>query len=203
MRRQGKITKWKDDKGFGFITPNGGGELLFVHIKSFSNRQRRPIGNEIVTYEVFSDERGRTRADHVAFMGDDPTIPARGGTGLFALPVLFLLIVAASVFVGQLPFMVLGLYLVASAVAFLVYARDKSAAKKNHWRTSENTLHMLSLFGGWPGAFIAQKLLRHKSKKQSFRNVFWSTVVFNCIGLAWLFSTSGAGALRSFLGGSE
>ena len=49
MRQQGKITKWKDDQGFGFITPDSGGEQVFVHIKSFSNRQRRPIGNEIVT----------------------------------------------------------------------------------------------------------------------------------------------------------
>ena len=24
MRYQGKITDWKDDKGFGFVMPNGG-----------------------------------------------------------------------------------------------------------------------------------------------------------------------------------
>lgn len=41
MRYQGKITDWKDDKGFGFVTPNGGGPRVFVHIKSFSSRQRR------------------------------------------------------------------------------------------------------------------------------------------------------------------
>ena len=51
MRRQGKIATWKDQQGFGFIAPDDGGEQIFVHIKSFSNRQRRPIGNEIVTYE--------------------------------------------------------------------------------------------------------------------------------------------------------
>jgi uncharacterized membrane protein YsdA (DUF1294 family) len=147
--------------------------------------------------------KGRPRAERVAFMGDSPTIPARDGTGLFALPVLFLTFVAGAVFLGQLPFAVLGLYLVASAVAFLVYARDKSAAKKDQWRTNESTLHVLSLIGGWPGAFVAQKLLRHKSKKQSFRIVFWTTVVLNCIGLVWLFSPSGSDALRSILGASE
>lgn len=52
MRYQGKITNWKDDKGFGFITPNGGENQVFVHIKSFANRQRRPVGDEIVTYEL-------------------------------------------------------------------------------------------------------------------------------------------------------
>jgi uncharacterized membrane protein YsdA (DUF1294 family)/cold shock CspA family protein len=203
MRHQGRITKWKDEQGFGFITPMDGGEQVFVHIKSFSSQQRRPVGNETVTYEISSDERGRTRAEHVEFIGAGPAIPTRGGTGLFGLPVFFLMFVAASVFAGQLPFVVFGLYVVASAVTFLAYAHDKSAARKDQWRISESTLHVLSLIGGWPGAFVAQKLLRHKSKKQSFRIVFWTTVVVNCIGLAWLFSPSGANALRSILGAAE
>jgi uncharacterized membrane protein YsdA (DUF1294 family)/cold shock CspA family protein len=200
MRRQGKITKWKDDQGFGFITPIGGGEHVFVHIKSFSNRHRRPVGNEMVTYEVISDDKGRIRAEDVAFIGDSSTVPTQGGTILFAIPVLFLMFVAVSVFMGQLPFVVLGLYIVASAVSFFVYAHDKSAAKRDQRRTPESTLHVLSLLGGWPGALVAQKLLRHKSKKQSFQIVFWATVVLNCVGLVWLFSPSGADALRSVLG---
>jgi uncharacterized membrane protein YsdA (DUF1294 family)/cold shock CspA family protein len=199
MRRQGKIIKWKDDQGFGFIRPIGGGEQVFVHIKSFSNRHRRPLGNEIVTYEVISDDKGRMRAEDVAFIGDSPTVPTKGGTIMFAIPALFLVLMAVSVFVGQLPFIVLGLYLTASTVSFFVYARDKSAAKGNQWRTAESTLHVLSLLGGWPGALVAQKLLRHKSKKQSFQIVYWATVVLNCVGLMWLFSTSGAQALQSVL----
>jgi uncharacterized membrane protein YsdA (DUF1294 family)/cold shock CspA family protein len=199
MRHQGKITKWKDEQGFGFITPRGGGDRIFVHIKAFSNRHRRPIGNEIVTYEVASDDRGRKRAEHVAFLGDN-SISTQGGGLSFTISVLFLMFVAVSVFLGQLPFVVLGIYLVASAVSFWVYASDKAAAKRNAWRTRENTLHILSLLGGWPGALVAQRWLRHKSKKLSFQIVFWATVVVNCVGLGWLFSTSGADALQSVLG---
>jgi len=200
MRHQGKITKWKDDRGFGFITPNGGGEQVFVHVKSFSNRQRRPVGDEFVTYELISDGEGRKRAESVTFVGDNPTIPARSGTTVLALPALFLIFVAVSVFVGKLPFAVLGLYLIASLVTFLVYAGDKSAAELEQWRSNESTLHVLALIGGWPGAFVAQELLRHKSKKLSFRIVFWAIVVLNCIGLLWLFSPGGSDALRSVLG---
>lgn len=199
MRHQGTITKWKDEQGFGFITPRGGGEQVFVHIKAFSSRHRRPIGNEIVTYEVTFDDKGRKRAEHVAFLGNS-SIPTQGGGLSFTISVLFLMFVAVSVVVGQLPFVVLGVYLVTSAISFWVYAHDKAAAKRNAWRTRENTLHVLSLFGGWPGAFVAQRWLRHKSKKLSFQIVFWATVVVNCAGLGWLFSSSGADALQSVLG---
>jgi hypothetical protein len=43
MRYRGTITNWKDEKGFGFITPSNGGNQLFVHITSFANRKRRPL----------------------------------------------------------------------------------------------------------------------------------------------------------------
>jgi uncharacterized membrane protein YsdA (DUF1294 family)/cold shock CspA family protein len=202
MRYQGKITNWKDDQGFGFITPNGGGKQVFLHIKSFSDRRRRPTGNEIVAYELKTDANGRAQAENVAFVGDrtaEASSPRRGTVPL-TFATLFLFFVAASVFLGKLPFAVLALYLGASAAAFLVYALDKSAARNDRWRTQESTLHMFGLIGGWPGALAAQGLLRHKSKKQSFQVVFWATVVANCGALGWLFSPSGSSALRSILG---
>lgn len=202
MRYQGRITTWKDDKGFGFITPNGGGEQVFVHISSFSNRQRRPEGNEIVTYELKVDAKGRAQANTVAFVGERPTPSAPPGRGsippIFA--VCFLVFVVVAVVAGRLPIAVLALYLVASLVAFFAYAFDKSAALRNQWRTQEGTLHLFALLGGWPGALAAQRLLRHKSAKASFQATFWVTVVLNCGALGWLLSPSGAKTLQSVLG---
>ena len=83
------------------------------------------------------------------------------------------------------------LVLIASFVAFLAYALDKSAAKKNRRRIPENTLHLFSLFGGWPGALMAQSLLRHKTQKRSFRNLFWITVLLNCLMIGWWVSIRG------------
>ena len=77
-------------------------------------------------------------------------------------------------------------YLMLSLVTFLVYWFDKSKAKRNVWRTPESTLHLLALFGGWPGAAIAQQMLRHKTQKKGFRAVFWLTIITNCGVLAWL-----------------
>ena len=32
--------------------------------------------------------------------------------------------------------------------------------------------------GGWPGAMLAQRTLRHKTQKQSFKVTYWATVDF-------------------------
>ena len=202
MCYQGRITTWKDDKGFGFITPNGGGEQVFVHISSFSNRQRRPEGNELVTYELKVDGKGRVQANTVGFVGERPTPSAPPGRSnippVFA--VCFLAFVIVAVVAGRLPLAVLALYLVASLVAFFAYFFDKSAALRNQWRTQESTLHLFALLGGWPGALAAQRLLRHKSAKASFQATFWVTVVLNCGALGWLFSPSGTRTFQSVLG---
>lgn len=100
---------------------------------------------------------------------------------------------------GRLPFAIIGLYLAASTVAFLAYAIDKSAAQKNRWRTQENTLHLFALVGGWPGALLAQKTLRHKSKKVEFQSVFRATVAINCLALGWLLTPDGASFLNASL----
>ena len=71
------------------------------------------------------------------------------------------------------------LYAVASAVCFVVYALDKSAARQGRRRTPERTLLLLGLAGGWPGGLAAQQLLRHKSSKTSFLVKFWLTVMLN------------------------
>ena len=71
------------------------------------------------------------------------------------------------------------LYAVASAVCFIAYALDKSAARLGRRRTPERTLLLLGLAGGWPGGLAAQQLLRHKTSKTSFLVKFWLTVIVN------------------------
>lgn len=63
-------------------------------------------------------------------------------------------------------------------VTIWAYYRDKRAARKGNWRVPEATLHTLELLGGWSGAFIAQKIFRHKTKKQSYQTTFWLVVAF-------------------------
>jgi uncharacterized membrane protein YsdA (DUF1294 family) len=86
---------------------------------------------------------------------------------------------------GILPW-VAAFYLAASVVAFAVYAADKSAARAGRRRTPENTLLLLGLLGGWPGALVAQQTLRHKTKKRGFLAAFWVSVVLNSTALGAL-----------------
>ncbi|HEX5362898.1 MAG TPA: DUF1294 domain-containing protein [Gallionella sp.] len=106
---------------------------------------------------------------------------------------------ATLILFNPLPSAVLWFYLITSSIAFLAYALDKSAARNRQWRIRESTLHLLGLIGGWPGAFAAQRLLRHKSGKPSFQILFWITVALNCGALGWIGLSPDAGTLRALL----
>jgi uncharacterized membrane protein YsdA (DUF1294 family) len=101
---------------------------------------------------------------------------------------VFAAIFAGAVYLWQMPPLVAVLYVAGSIVCFAMYAVDKAAAKAGRWRTSENMLLLLGLACGWPGAMVAQSLLRHKANKQSFKMRFWATVVLNIAVFTYLSS---------------
>jgi uncharacterized membrane protein YsdA (DUF1294 family) len=72
-----------------------------------------------------------------------------------------------------------GVYAVPSVLVFGLYGWDKRVAVRGGSRTSEQSLHLLALAGGWPGAMLARSLFRHKTRKQPFTGIFWCTVLFN------------------------
>ena len=194
MRYQGKLTGWKDDQGFGFVTPNGGGERAFVHIKAFSGRSRRPVEGDLITYEVTTEKSNRLRAGNIRLVGERVVAVTSSETRAFGtvFAALFCPLLVLVALAGWLPFAVLEVYLVASVITFLMYALDKSAAQHNMWRTKESTLYLLGLIGGWPGALFAQRWLRHKSKKREFQTILWVTVVLNCGVLGWIMINGGS-----------
>jgi uncharacterized membrane protein YsdA (DUF1294 family) len=92
---------------------------------------------------------------------------------------MFFLLYALLTWAWHIPPWVGAAYLAWSLICFVAYAHDKAAARAGQWRTRESSLHLLALLGGWPGALLAQRHLRHKSGKPSFRAVFWLTVWIN------------------------
>ena len=66
-----------------------------------------------------------------------------------------------------------------SLASFVVYGFDKRRAQKNGRRVPEQTLHVMALLGGWPGALMGQRTFRHKTQKLSVRLVFWLCVALH------------------------
>lgn len=114
----------------------------------------------------------------------------RIGSGAWlALPLMLAYATALvwAVMMKRAPWWVLPAAFVFSLLAFFAYWRDKSAARQGRSRTPENTLHLWSLAGGWPGAWAAQQVLRHKSGKAEFLAVFWLTTAVHCAAVGyWL-----------------
>ncbi|MGV3581256.1 MAG: DUF1294 domain-containing protein [Methylophilus sp.] len=191
---------WKDDQGFGFVIPNGGGEKAFVHIKSFSERTQRPVNGDLISYEISKDNKGRQTAKSIRMVNAQAVNKSSRHSVWLELILITLLIsiLLISTYLNKLPIKISIWYLTVSLITFAIYGKDKLAAKFDYWRTSENTLHFLSIIGGWPGAMLAHKLLRHKSKKEEFRFTFWLTVIVNFIFL-FLLQTSYIKSLLDFL----
>lgn len=196
MKLKGKLTKWKDAAGYGFITPEHGGEDVFVHIKAFAKSHQRPTLNEGLTYELSSGTDGRPQASNVRREGEKQALG--GTTPRIVLAIGFWAILIGLSFNRSLPVVILGVYAALSIVTFFTYAWDKLAANRNWRRVPEANLHGLELLGGWPGGLIAQIVLRHKNRKRSYQLVFWLLVSANCGALAWLLSPFGSILLDKF-----
>lgn len=76
MRTHGTLTRWNDDRGFGFVSPAGLGTEVFVHVSAFPKDGVRPHVGELVSFEIETGTDGRTRA--VRLMR--PTGTRRGST---------------------------------------------------------------------------------------------------------------------------
>ena len=216
-RQQGHITKWQDDKGFGFIETENG-ESIFFHISEFKASHRPANGDEVV-FTIGQDNQGRLQAKQVQELSfiqqkmaaKNSQIRKRNsqksqqadfeegqkkrlflGVGFYA--VLILLVV-----MGDLSWLVVAWYVVLAIITYLTYAKDKVAAQNNEWRTPEMTLHIMSALGGWVGALVAQTYLRHKSQKPDFRLGYYLTVIINLAGLLFIMAGGGLEALEGLL----
>lgn len=208
MREEGTVAVWKDDKGFGFIKPRNPGADVFFNIADFrSASSTRPAIGLVVSFELIHVGGKGPRAmavrpahearAHAPRTGrrtpasappDRARAPASGALVALPLMLAYYALLLAAVWRGLWPVWVIGASIVVNLLTFFLYWQDKYKATQRAWRVPEQVLHGWSLAGGWPGAWFAQQVLRHKSVKAPFRAGYWATVLAHCgaIGaLAW------------------
>ena len=54
MAHSGEVVSWKLDRGFGFVSPEDGGEDIFVHVKNIGKREYLKIGEKVTTIDLFA-----------------------------------------------------------------------------------------------------------------------------------------------------
>lgn len=173
QRHRGRLVEWRADKGYGFV--QHGRQRLFVHIRDFAERHVPPEAGACITYAVGADLRGRPCAQEVLQPNDGGRIRA------VHLLVLALLLATPGIALARIEAPGIGgaiatISLLSSAATYGFYRWDKHRARQRDWRIKESMLHFWEFFGGWPGAFLAQRHLRHKTSKGSYLFVFWLIV---------------------------
>ena len=183
---RGTIKTWDDARGYGFIEPHEKGKDVFFHIKQWTLRDERPTLGRQVFYIQEQEVKGKARASLVRplvpLKPTEETVSARsilqGGLGIFVLSAAGVLILLFGLILNP-PIELTIAYLVSSLLTYQLYKFDKQAAGTGQSRVPEVTLHFFDLLCGWPGGFVAQQRLRHKTQKATFRMTYWITVFLN------------------------
>jgi cold shock CspA family protein len=66
---KGKLIRWIDDKGFGFIKPESGENDIFIHISAIRGMSRKPIIGDVIHYQIGFDNNGQVRAVNAKIEG--------------------------------------------------------------------------------------------------------------------------------------
>ena len=96
--------------------------------------------------------------------------------------------------------LLLGYFIVVNLICYFLMAFDKRRAELQLDRISESTLLFWALVGGALGGKIAQRRVRHKTRKQPFARTLNMWLIWNVIVIVLLISPAVRALLFSLLG---
>ena len=66
---KGKLQRWNDARGFGFILSENGKEEVFIHISALKNMRRRPLAGDTIFYQIELGNDGKRKAINASIEG--------------------------------------------------------------------------------------------------------------------------------------
>lgn len=76
--------------------------------------------------------------------------------------------------------------LVMSLVSMAMHAADKRRARLGRRRIPERSLHSIEFIGGWPGALLMTRMIRHKTSKPRYMWTLYAIAASHLIALILL-----------------
>ncbi|MBB5031702.1 DUF1294 domain-containing protein [Prosthecobacter vanneervenii] len=163
-----RVVEWHADKGFGWLKFND--KRLFLHRRDFSRWHHTPRVGEEIRFNWGLDAECRPCAQNAVQVREVEDLRL---TGLCLLGALLVLPAYAWRQTGWEMWRLVTYVCALSLITYAAYRSDKRKARMDAWRIPEMHLHLLELAGGWPGAWVAQRRLRHKCSKGFYQFHFW------------------------------
>lgn len=217
MRKQGAVVQWNAEEGLGLIRSPQTAAFIRFHLRDYKGPLPIQVGQPVEFDEIVvggrgpqalkvkeppadiyfkSDVKVATTMDELLPSGRNPSSRRTRPPTLLerwhpwpalGLVMVWLLMWLLGIALGRFPWVVLVGLALLNVTALFAYWRDKHAATHGEWRVQESVLHGFAVLGGWPGAWFAQSVLRHKTRKPSFQLAFKATIALHCLVLlAWL-----------------
>lgn len=207
MRKSGTVVRWEEARGVGVIRGSDTPTDVIFRGRDFEGTPAQGLAveyDEVVlggrsvhatairvadaAMAAASPEGRRASARRPADASRRPDRQRRRGATPVVIGIVawFGALVAATV-AGRLAVPVLLALPLYNLFVFFLYWHNRHARSRGATHIPEDALHVLAALGGWPGAWLAQRLLRYQPATAWFHRAFWIAVGVNVAWLAgWL-----------------
>ncbi len=69
MKTKGKLIRWNEERGFGFIISSNTKGDIFIHISELKMMSRRPQVDDIIFFDLVTEENGKNKAINASIEG--------------------------------------------------------------------------------------------------------------------------------------